>query len=567
MLTEITDPLTAEELECATSENQSPEDGVPVLPIPRDANRDDIRINGQKPTLYPYRNADGDILFYIARVDSDGSSKKIVRPVCWWKYSDGREEWKFKQPLDKNRPLLNLPQIIKDFSKTIMVVEGEKVFLAARKVFPNYVVTTSAGGSGAAAKTDWSPVNNRDVIIAIDHDEAGQQYGDDVYRLYKDAGAGSIKLLSTTIFANHIIEDGSVVEHTRDIPAGYDLADAAQEGFTAELIKELEVMLHEKGLSLFLDYPEPDGEVNIQNPRTTSLKAVNIADFLSMIIPPREMIMAPIIPEQGLVMIYAPRGVGKTYVALTIAYVIAKGGNMFDAKWSCNKPHKVLFVDGEMPASAIQERLASIVGSSDDELIGPDKLQIITPDLQDRGMPDLSTTDGQQFIEELLEGVKVLILDNLSSLCRSGRENESESWIGMQSWLLSLRQRGISVCFIHHANKNGDQRGNSKKEDVVDTVISLRRLKNHNPSDGARFAVHYEKSRGFYGEEAEPFEGWLKTTEDGKLYWQVSELEDLQEEDVRALSESGLSQRKIAEELDISASTVNRILKKKNDEN
>ncbi len=61
------------------------------------------------------------------------------------------------------------------------------------------------------------------------------------------------------------------------------------------------------------------------------------------------MLINPIIPEKGLVMLYAPRGVGKTYVALTIALAVATGETMFNGKWKAEQPAKVLFVDGEMP--------------------------------------------------------------------------------------------------------------------------------------------------------------------------------------------------------------------------
>ncbi len=83
-----------------------------------------------------------------------------------------------------------------------------------------------------------------------------------------------------------------------------------------------------------------------------------------MIIPKREMIMQPILPAKGLIMLYAKRGVGKTYVALTMAITIAYGKSMFDNKWKCSKPHTVLLIDGEMPASVLQERLKLIVSKS-----------------------------------------------------------------------------------------------------------------------------------------------------------------------------------------------------------
>jgi hypothetical protein len=45
----------------------------------------------------------------------------------------------------------------------------------------------------------------------------------------------------------------------------------------------------------------------------------------------------------------------------------------------------------------------------------------------------------------------------------------------MQNWLLQLRRQGIAVLLIHHAGTNGRQRGTSRREDALDTVIALRR--------------------------------------------------------------------------------------------
>lgn len=258
--------------------------------------------------------------------------------------------------------------------------------------------------------------------------------------------------------------------------------------------------------------------------KETTIKSLNLRELLLMEIPPREMILDPIIPEQGLVMIHAPRGIGKTQVSLMIAYTVATGCSMFDGKWRNPKPQKVLFVDGEMPLTALQERLVRIVQSVDRELMNDDQLMIITQDIQDKGLSDLSTPEGQRVIEEHLNGVKLLISDNYSSLCRTGRENEAESWVPLQEWFLTLRRRGISVLLIHHSNKNGGQRGTSRKEDLLDTVITLRKPENYDPKEGARFEVHYEKARGFYGEEAAPFEAHLQE-HNGKLCWRIQKLE------------------------------------------
>ncbi len=290
------------------------------------------------------------------------------------------------------------------------------------------------------------------------------------------------------------------------------------------------------------------------------LKSLTLRELLSLEIKPREMLLDPIIPEQGLVMTHAPRGIGKTHVSLTVAFTVAAGDQMFKGKWECHKAQKVLFMDGEMPLVTLQERLAKIVQSADSVENTGENLRLITSDIQEQGIPDLSLQEGQRFIEEHLEGVKLLILDNYSALCRGGRENEAESWIPLQEWFLKLRKRGISVLLIHHSNKSGGQRGTSKKEDLLDTVITLKKPDDYDSREGARFEVHYEKARGFCGEQALSFEARLRE-ENQRYVWTVKNLGDCLREKIANLSREGLTQREIAQETGLGLGTVNRKLK------
>ncbi len=290
-----------------------------------------------------------------------------------------------------------------------------------------------------------------------------------------------------------------------------------------------------------------------------SLVAISLSDFMRRHIPPRGMIIKPIIPTQGLAMLYATRGIGKTYVALSIALAVAAGASLFANRWITEKPRRVLFIDGEMPEITIQERLKSL--SANFPSIEEDYLRIITPDQQEKGIPDLATEEGQRAIEEHLLGVELVILDNLSSLLRNGRENEADSWIPLQSWLLSLRRRGISVLIVHHAGKSGNQRGTSKREDLLDTVIHLKKSENYDPTHGAQFEVHYEKARGFFGEEAKPFDARLNSNQAG-LGWEVKDIENVLLERIKVLKADGMSLRDIAAEVGTSYSSVRRLLQK-----
>ena len=52
-------------------------------------------------------------------------------------------------------------------------------------------------------------------------------------------------------------------------------------------------------------------------------------------------------------------------------------------------------------------------------------------------------------------------------LAQGQRESDADGWTTMQQWLLRLRRRGVSVLVVHHAGKNGEQRGISNREDVA----------------------------------------------------------------------------------------------------
>lgn len=293
------------------------------------------------------------------------------------------------------------------------------------------------------------------------------------------------------------------------------------------------------------------------------LIACSIHEFLSREIPPRDYLLEPVIPCQGIAMIHGPRGLGKTHVSLGIAYAIASGGTFL--KWAAPRPMGVLFVDGEMPARTLQERLGNIINSSDAEATAP--LKLVTPDLNiERGMPNLSETVGQAAIDELVDDtIKVIIVDNLSCLARSGVENDAESWLPIQSWALRHRAAGRSVVFIHHSSKNGAQRGTSRREDVLDTVIGLRKPADYVAEQGACFEVHYEKARGFYGDMAKSFSAKLTADEAGKQTWVMRDLEDDRESKIAQMHADGMKPNDIATELGINRSTVYRRLQTKND--
>jgi len=328
----------------------------------------------------------------------------------------------------------------------------------------------------------------------------------------------------------------------------------------AKLAQMKRVRMEREGLSPVPGAPNGAGNVLDGAAADSSrLRPHNLESFLSLSIKPREMILDPIIPEKGLAMLYAARGTGKTLVALGIGFAVATGTRVL--KWSAPKPHRVLLIDGEMPAAALQERLMALIASAPNTELDPENLKILSADLIEvGGIGNLASPNVQDELEQWLDGIDLLILDNLSSLTAVIRDNDAESWGPIQEWLLKLRRRGLSVLIVHHAGKGGQQRGTSRREDVLDTSISLRRPVDYSPTEGARFEVHLEKARGVHGNAAKPFEAKLETKGDAAV-WTIRELDDANRARVQALLDDGLSVRDIADETGIPRSTVHRIKK------
>jgi len=296
---------------------------------------------------------------------------------------------------------------------------------------------------------------------------------------------------------------------------------------------------------------------------TPRIVALDIGDLLLRDFPPMETMLAPWLCKQHLSMVHAWRGVGKTHFALGVAYAVAGGGQFL--KWKAEKPRHVVYIDGEMAGAAIKARLAAIVESTPDEHEPPEGfLRIITPDAQDLPLPNLASKEGQAVLEPCIAEAELIVVDNLSCLMHSGAENESESWLPVADWALNLRRLGKTVLFVHHDGKGSQQRGTSRKEDVMDVVIQLEHTKDYQAEKDATFLVKFEKARHLTGTDARNLEAALVKDEHGKQVWVCKDAEQGMSDRILALRAEfpDLNQTEIADELGCDKSTVSRALKK-----
>ncbi len=283
--------------------------------------------------------------------------------------------------------------------------------------------------------------------------------------------------------------------------------------------------------------------------RNTFPPRVPAPELMVADLPERETILDPILATKSLALLYGPRGLGKTFVALGIAWAAASGGSFLN--WRAHRPHRVVYVDGEMAAVDMKARLA-LLGSA------PPTLDFILSDMRTASSPDIGTTAGQQRLMEAWGQPDLVVLDNLSSLA-GFQGNDPDRWQELQRFLMLQRRFGRAMLLVHHANKKGFQRGTNRREDILDVVMALRRPADYTPRQGARFEIHFEKARGLHGDAVDPIEARLETDMLGVARWQWQPAQENLVTRVAALLNSGLTAPRMARQLGIARSYAYRL--------
>lgn len=305
--------------------------------------------------------------------------------------------------------------------------------------------------------------------------------------------------------------------------------------------------------------PKPPEHYLKKSSQVEPLEPIDIVEFVRMAIPKQELILGKWLRSQGLCMIHGARGEGKTHLAFGIACAVASGQDFLG--WECPVAKKVAYLDGEMAAGMLQERVKRIP-----KRMRPSKgmLNLVTPDFQRGMLPDISSRDQHDFINAAIDSdTKLIVVDNLSSWSKSGRE-DAETWVPTAEWALRHRSEGRSVLFVHHSGKAGTQRGTSRREDLLDVVLGLRKPQNWSPTDGAHFEIHFEKNRHLAGQDVKPINAQLVADSDNKNDWEYGVVEGgaaERYEDILELKAQGMNQSEIAKKLSVNRSTVCRALR------
>ncbi len=251
--------LSDEEIASAATTPAPRAEKAPIIPVPDDA-PDPMTYrhpkHGEPTRVWRYPDSARRLLFVVARfdfVDDEGIRGKLILPLTYCEIGNGRRAWRAKG-IDGLRPLYRLPEILGRKEGVVIVAEGEKAADAAGGLFRGMIATTPAHGAKSPHRTDWSPVAARTVVIATDNDDAGLRFGDRVCELVRGAGAASVLHLPPDLLGSWVWKDGERIPREGEIPKGWDVADAYDEGWTAPRV--VEMIPDTSALSPYLDAEE-----------------------------------------------------------------------------------------------------------------------------------------------------------------------------------------------------------------------------------------------------------------------------------------------------------------------
>ena len=241
------------------------------------------------------------------------------------------------------------------------------------------------------------------------------------------------------------------------------------------------------------------------------LKSALITSGALAVLPvlPRPRILGEWLREGDLGYLYAPRGHGKTWLAMLIGNAIAEGLPL--GLWKAGEgARRVVYFDAEMNLPDVKAR-AALIGIKSDRFEWLQNERVF--ETLRRALNIASPAD-QSEIGSLLNEGDVLIVDNLSTAASGMAENDNDAFDLVKDWILELRGRKITVLIVHHAGRNGEMRGASRREDMAHWIISLR--DDSGEGETKAWVTAFKKLRNCQAADAPPLR-WTISTQGDRL--------------------------------------------------
>ncbi|UCF83761.1 MAG: AAA family ATPase [Desulfobacteraceae bacterium] len=320
---------------------------------------------------YDYQDASGKLLFQVVRMDP--KSFKQRQPVgSGW-------TWTLK---GINPVIYNLPNVRK--ANEVLIVEGEKDcdFLTSL----GFIATTSPMGAKKWRDEYNQYLQGKGIVLIPDNDNEGREHMTKV-ALSLNGTAKSLKWIDLP-----------------GLPSKGDVSDwVAKFEPKEEAAERLAVMIDRA------DFYEPPKKKSFED------VIVSTSELIKMDIPEKQTLLNPWLKEDQIDLGTGGRGIGKSWLGLSVVNAVSKGEAF--GPWECKKSVPCLFLDGEMSASDIIERITALDLHSE----RPNPLYIYSDALANQyGLPraHLANESWRLKMKSILlaRKIKFWVIDNLASL-------------------------------------------------------------------------------------------------------------------------------------------------------
>ena len=478
---------------------------------------------GRLVKIYDYRDLNGELMHQTLRYENPKSFSQR-RP-------NGRGGWILQDVFKGINPVLyNLKNVRK--AKEIIITEGEKDSDRLNEL--GFISTTCAMGAGSWRDDYNQYLKGKHIVLVPDNDEGGREHMAQVAG-YLNRAAKSLKWIELP----GLPEKG-------DVSDWIDTFDPPEEAAEA-----LAVMINRADLYL------PPKEMTLED------VILSTRELVRMDIPKKQVLLHPWVNEEGIILGSGWRGIGKSWFGLGLTDAVSRGASF--GPWECMKSVPCLFLDGEMPASDIVERVKALNLHSD----RPNPLYIYSDALATNtfGLPraHLGNESWRKEMKEILlsRKIKLWVIDNLASLTSGIDENVKKDWDPINQWLLDLRFSGITTVMLHHLNKLGGQRGTSAREDNLDVSLMLKAPHDHTPEDGARFIVHFTKARIATKDLQLIADVEFRLIQDelGRYLWTCGNIRRERKREILKMLGDGIDYNSIVDSLDVTKGYITKVKK------
>jgi hypothetical protein len=220
------------------------------------------------------------------------------------------------------------------------------------------------------------------------------------------------------------------------------------------------------------------------------LRAVPLVDFLAKSDAPIAWVVEQVIPKNGVAILSAPGGYGKSWMLLDLALELDRGG-----KWLGHfrtTQSRVLYIDEESSEELLRHRTRKLLASKELTDDGSDVRVVVGggASFQDRA----SVARLRELLRDERPGL--VVVDSLIRVHRAEENSASEMAGVFQNIKNLVREFGCAFVFADHQRKPGifggsldlALRGSSEKVAFVDSLLSLHRKK-------GELIVEHSKSR------------------------------------------------------------------------